>query len=250
MAGGLTPLLPGVFQIRGLLGSNVYLIQEPEGLALVDAGWPIDRPAISRALRSLGGTADLKLAVVTHYHGDHMGSIRKLKRMGELESAVGEADADFVSGRRPYERFEIAPSRRVFYSVLYPFFRYRPFEADRALAEGDEVDLLGGLRVIHTPGHTVGSICLYSREKGILFSGDLIRNENGVLEGPPPQFTPDPEAAAGSLRRVAELDFDILLPGHGVPVMSEAGTRFRGLLGKGHIWPLNESGGAGKGEVL
>ena len=241
MGKGLTSLLPGIYQVRGVVGSNVYLIREEEGLALIDAGWPIDRPAISRALTSLGGVSDLKMVVVTHYHGDHMGSIRKLKRNGSVPSAVGEADVDYVNGRRPYERFKIAPSRRIFYSVLYPFFRYRTFEVDRALADGDEVDLLGGLEVIHTPGHTIGSICLYGRQRGILFSGDLVRNERGILEGPPPQFTPDPVAAAASLRKVAGLEFDILLPGHGVPVMSDAAAKLRALLQSGDIWPLSEA---------
>lgn len=243
MGKGLTPLLPGIYQVRGVVGSNVYLIQENDGLALIDAGWPIDRPAISRALTSLGGSvSDLKMVVVTHYHGDHMGSIRKLKKMGTVQSAVGAADADFVTGRRPYEKFEVAPLRRIFYSALYPLFRYRTAQVDRLLEEGQVVDLLGGLEVIHTPGHTVGSICLYSRERSLLFSGDLVRNEKGVLEGPPPRFTPDPPSAATSLRKLSRLDFDVLLPGHGLPVMTDAAARLRALLETGDIWPLSEGG--------
>ncbi len=239
MAKGLTPLLPDIYQVRGVVGSNVYLIREDQGLALIDAGWPIDRRAISRGLASAGaGIQDLKTVVVTHYHGDHMGTVRKLKKMGDVRSAVGAEDADYVTGQRPYEHFKVDIPRRIFYSALYPFFRYRTAEVDQALVEGQVVDLLGGLQVIHTPGHTVGSICLYSRERGILFSGDLVRNEYGILEGPPPQFTPDPEAAAASLHKVAELDFETLFPGHGVPIMRDAAPRLRALLASGDIWPL------------
>jgi glyoxylase-like metal-dependent hydrolase (beta-lactamase superfamily II) len=111
---------------------------------------------------------------------------------------------------------------------------------DQSLREGEDLDLLGGLEVIHTPGHTVGSICLFNRDKKILFSGDLIRNENGVMEGPPPQFTPDPGKAACSLEKIADFDFDTLLPGHGNPILSGAGNRFRALYEERDIWPLSE----------
>ena len=57
----------------------------------------------------------------------------------------------------------------------------------------------------------------------MLFTGDTIRNEDGVLEGPPPQFTPELEAAFEKIEeKVMPLDFDIILPGHGDPVMSDA----------------------------
>jgi glyoxylase-like metal-dependent hydrolase (beta-lactamase superfamily II) len=111
---------------------------------------------------------------------------------------------------------------------------------DQSLKEGEGLDQLGGLEIIHTPGHTVGSICLYNNEKKILFSGDLIRNENGVMEGPPPQFTPDPGTAACSLEKIADLDFDTLLPGHGDPILSGAGERFTALYETREIWPLSE----------
>ncbi|MHB8781512.1 MAG: MBL fold metallo-hydrolase [Candidatus Geothermincolia bacterium] len=241
MGKGVTPLLLDIYQIRGVAGSNIYLIREGEGFGLVDAGWPLDRRAIIRGLESLGsGLPDLNTAVVTHYHGDHMGTLRGLKRATELHCSIGAHDAAFARGDRPYERFQIDLARRIFYTSLWPLFRYRPFDVDRELHAGDTVGLLGGLEVIHTPGHSVGSICLYSRPRRLLFSGDTIRNEKGVLQGPPPQFTPDREAAARSLAKLADLDFDILLPGHGLPVMRRAGDRLRELLIEGKIWPIGD----------
>ncbi len=99
----------------------------------------------------------------------------------------------------------------------------------------------GGFRVLHTPGHSAGSICLYNEEKGILFSGDLVRNEKGILEGPPEEFTPDTRSACRSLERVAALDFDVLLPGHGDVILEGAGDRLRTrIVAENGIWPLNE----------
>ena len=238
----LVKVSDGLLKIRKSLGSNIYLITD-DGLTLVDAGFPIDLPNIHLALRSLGaGPRDLDLIVATHYHGDHVGTVAGLKRRYGVRVAVHEEDSLFTCGDRRYETYEIQVSRLIFYTALWPLFRYRPFQADRTLKEGDVLDPLGGLEVIHTPGHTVGSICLYSEERGILFSGDLLRNEKGVLEGPPPQYTPDPTAACRSLERIAAFDFETLLPGHGEVILKGAGDRFRALLGEGMIWPLCDNG--------
>ncbi len=238
---GLTPLMPDIYHIRGVAGSNIYLIRKDSGFGMVDAGWPMDRKAIVKGLESLdAGLEDIQTVIMTHYHGDHVGTVRRLKKANSLTAAIGAYDVDFATGARPYERFEVDLSRKIFYSAFYPLFRYRPFQVDRPLHEGDTVELLDGLQVIHTPGHTIGSICLYSPENGVLFSGDLVRNEYGILEGPPPQFTPDPSAAAASLHKIAELDFDIILPGHGVPVMGGAGDKLRTLIASREIWPLSE----------
>lgn len=235
--GNLARLDEGLYQVKRAKGSNVYLVTEPE-LALIDAGFPIDTACIHAALRELGAEpGDLSLVVATHYHGDHVGTIASLQRRNGLRAAIHAEDAPYATGEVPYERFKYRLSRFLFYYSLYPLFRYRYFAPDQRLEEGDVVPLLGGLEVLHTPGHSRGSICLFQRERGLLFSGDLVRRENGVLEGPPPQFTPDPAAAADSLARLADLDFDLLLPGHGDPILAGAGAVYRDHLEAGALWP-------------
>ncbi len=59
-----------------------------------------------------------------------------------------------------------------------------------------------------------------------------------MLEGPPPQFTPDRDAAAISLSRLAELDFDKLFPGHGDPILKGAGATYGEHLRSGALWPV------------
>lgn len=239
----LDRLEEGLYRVKRARGSNVYLVTEPE-LALIDAGFPIDAPCIRGALAELGASPrDLSLVVATHYHGDHTGTIARLKRGGGPRAAIHAEDAPFAAGEIPYDRFKLRLSRALFYYSLYPLFRYRHFAPDQRLAEGDVVPLLGGLEVLHTPGHSRGSVCLYQRERGLLFSGDLLRREKGVLEGPPPRFTPDPRAAADSLLRLAGLDFESLLPGHGDPLLGGAGAAFREGLAAGGLWP---AGGGGR----
>ncbi len=232
-------LVEGIYLLEGTFGSNVYALTG-NGLALVDAGFPVDLPRIIAGLRGIRAkTKDLELVVATHYHGDHVGPVAGLRRRYGVRTAIHREDAPFANGERPIERFEVETSRLIFYLALWPLFRYRNFPVDIFLEEGEQLDLAGGLTVLHTPGHSRGSICLYQAKRGILFSGDLLRNERGGLEGPPPQFTPDVEAAALSLKRLKDLDFDVLLPGHGEPILGGAGDRFRLALRRGEIWPLN-----------
>jgi len=227
-----------LYRIRGAFGSNIYLITE-NGLTLVDCGFPMDLPAINLGLRALGAKpCDVGLVIATHYHGDHTGTAAGLRRRYDIHVAMHEDDAPYASGATPQETTEVAFLTLLFYTALWPFFRYRHFQPNRFLEEGDVIDLLGGLKVLHTPGHSKGSICLYGEQRGILFSGDLVRNESGILEGPPPHYTPDQTAACRSLLRVSHLDFDVLLPGHGRVILSGAGERFRAHMEDGKIWPM------------
>jgi glyoxylase-like metal-dependent hydrolase (beta-lactamase superfamily II) len=234
----LAKLSDDLYRIRGSFGSNIYLITD-NGLTLVDGGFPMDLPVIHLGLRSLGAKpSDIDLVIATHYHGDHTGTVAGLRRRYGVHAAIHREDGAFSSGQRPQETTEVALAKLLFYTALWPLFRYRHFQPDRLLEEGDVVELLGGLEVLHTPGHSDGSVCLYGAKRGILFSGDLVRNERGQLEGPPPHYTPDMPAACRSLQRVSDLDFDILLPGHGKVILDGAGERYRASLGEGKIWPL------------
>ena len=234
----LAKLAHDLYRIRGSFGSNIYVITAG-GLTLVDGGFPMDLAAIHLGLKALKATPrDIDLVIATHYHGDHTGTVAGIRRRYGTHAAMHREDAAYASGELPQETTEVPFATLLFYTVLWPLFRYRHFQPDRYLVEGEVIDLLGGLRVMHTPGHSPGSVCLFSAARGLLFSGDLVRNERGVLAGPPPHYTPDEPAACDSLRRVSSLEFEMLLPGHGRVILSGAGDRYRTLLGEGKIWPL------------
>jgi glyoxylase-like metal-dependent hydrolase (beta-lactamase superfamily II) len=91
-------------------------------------------------------------------------------------------------------------------------------EPDLRLKEGDKV---GRLTVLHTPGHTPGSISLYDKEYRALLVGDTVISRNGKLQGPPSQFTLDMGQAKASIERLSKLDFGVLLSGHGEPLKSD-----------------------------
>lgn len=225
-------IIDGLEIVGGTWGSNVYLADGVSGLGLIDAGFPMDYRKIVRHLSGRGSSVqELELMVATHYHLDHVGNMQRLKEVSGARVAAHEEDAPYMEGSRPYETFKVDFLRTVYYRSLRPLFTYRYVGVDILLEDGSVLDLLGGLEVIHVPGHTVGSIMLFGKDQGLLFSGDTIRNEKGKIEGPPPQFTPRPDLSRRALEeRVLHLDFDVLLPGHGEPVFSGAGDRVRAAL--------------------
>ena len=217
----LAEVAPGVFMVRKTWGCNVFLIPGPR-LCMIDAGFPLDTHALSRLALSIDSSGPGML-VATHCHLDHMGSMARLKRESGASVVAHKDDADTMEGKAPYRKFKLAPLQAVYYKLLGPLYPYEYVEVDRRLEDGDVIDVMGGLEVVHLPGHTEGSIALYQREMGILFTGDTVRNENNVLEGPPPQFTPNLERAyEGIAERLMPLDFSVLLPGHGDPVFKGA----------------------------
>jgi glyoxylase-like metal-dependent hydrolase (beta-lactamase superfamily II) len=222
-------VITGVSIVERTQGSNVYLV-DGEPPALIDAGFPLDARRVIRQLRK-NQNRDPGFLIATHYHIDHMGSARTLKDAFKATIAVHDADADIIEGKAPYQMFKVDALRTIYYSALAPLFRYENVMVEERLFEGEILDLFEGLEVIHVPGHTAGSIMLYEAKRGILFSGDTLRNEKGILEGPPPEFSPGVDEAFWHIKeKVLRLDFDTLLPGHGAPVIGGARAKVERMM--------------------
>lgn len=104
--------------------------------------------------------------------------------------------------------------------AMYPLV-VRPVTPDRLLEDGDTV---GGLRVVHIPGHTDGSIALL-RDDGVVFTGDaLLSDEDGNVVPPHPKLAQDPAQAAASADRILALRPRLVLTGHGAPATPEPGV--------------------------
>ena len=105
--------------------------------------------------------------------------------------------------------------------------RFHPAEPDIILK--NNVDI-AGFKVIHTPGHTNGSICLHQPGK-IIFVGDALRSDsNGNPRPPSKTMSADVVQAKASLIAISELEFDSLLTGHGAPAVGNASTKVKNLV--------------------
>jgi glyoxylase-like metal-dependent hydrolase (beta-lactamase superfamily II) len=203
-------LTDGVYKIDGVRGANSYLVGIEEGLVVVDTGIPGNAKRILELVSGLGRKpSDVRCIVLTHADIDHAGSAAVLKELTGAQLAVHELDAPVVAGEtRPQKGGWVMAS-------LFKLLGFRPAEVDILLRDGDEI---GGLRVLHTPGHTRGSITL-RREDGVVFCGDaLLADKHGNVRPPDERLSADPAEAMETAERIREQGWTLLLTGHGAPV--------------------------------
>ncbi|MGW0803796.1 MBL fold metallo-hydrolase [Nonomuraea sp. NPDC002799] len=223
----MVELLPSLHLLRFGVG-QAYLWREHDALTLLDAGEPGTGPALTAAVESLGLTlGHLRHVVVTHGHTDHWGGLAEIDA-GTAQVMAGAPDAPVLRGERAEQLPDLAtlPAwERELFESLPPMPQPRPVRVDRELADGDELDFGGGARVLAIPGHTDGSIAVHLPAHGLLFAGDTIANVGGMtMLG---VFNADRQAAAGSFRRLAELDLSLVCVGHGDPITGDASARLR-----------------------
>src|SRR5215213_2556442 len=108
--------------------------------------------------------------------------------------------------------------------------RLEPVGIDEHLEDGDRLDLAGGTRVIFTPGHTPGHLCLYLERSKVLVAGDALTAEGGHLNGPNPSMTLEMRPAMQSIRRLAELEIDTIVCYHGGVVGEDANGQLRRVI--------------------
>jgi glyoxylase-like metal-dependent hydrolase (beta-lactamase superfamily II) len=223
----MVELVPGVHLVDGSIGCNTYLVID-NGVTLVDTGLRGNEKKIYANLEKLGyGPKDIKRIVLTHAHLDHINCLHRLKEDSGAQVLTGQADLDMVEGRKP---LRVATGLfGVIFGILRLYYRYKPVKVDVILKDGDIIDTYGGLRVVMLSGHSKGNLGLYSEAHKLLFSSDTIRVINGKLAAPHPKFTEDMKAAIEAIKRLAELDFQAMFPGHGKPIMSGASDKVREL---------------------
>jgi glyoxylase-like metal-dependent hydrolase (beta-lactamase superfamily II) len=152
-------LADGVCKVDGLRAANCYLVAIDDGLLLVDTGMPGNAKRIVAFIESTGRhAADLRYIVLTHCDMDHIGSVARLKELTGAKVAIHELDGPVLAGQQRSQK------GGPLVAVLSRLFRIRHLVPDLLLKDGDVV---GGLTVIHVPGHTAGSIVLV-REDGVV----------------------------------------------------------------------------------
>jgi len=187
--------------------SNIYLIID-DIIALVDTGTGRHFDRVTKNLQRFGLTpADIELIINTHCHYDHVGGNRAFLDAADCGIAIHELDAE-----------PLRNGDGVVTCAALLGEELEPIEPTRLLHDGDRIEL-GNLvlEALHTPGHTRGSICLYDHERQVLFSGDTVFC-GGVGRTDHP--TGDTDAMINSIRRLAKLKVQKLLPGHG-PIAEE-----------------------------
>ncbi|MGD2177350.1 MAG: MBL fold metallo-hydrolase [Anaerolineae bacterium] len=230
-------VVSNVCMFEGLRGCNVYLLVSGEGLTLVDSGLAGDAGRIVAQLQEVGhAPSELHSIVLTHAHGDHAGGAVVLARRSGAQVLAHRDEVPYI------EQTQSLPAHSAVQRLLFRLgdrmlFRLSPCQVDRPLEDGDVIAALGGTHVIHTPGHTPGSMALYQPEQRILFCGDALFNANPVtgkpgLRLPMPLVTLDTAQARDSVRKLSTLPVQVLCCGHGEPILDGAAESIEAVLGE------------------
>jgi glyoxylase-like metal-dependent hydrolase (beta-lactamase superfamily II) len=242
----MSEVLTGIHQFRlPMAGSrlrhiNGYLIKGDDGYTLVDCGW--DAPDVLEALRSelrdIGADlGDIRTLVITHFHADHYGLAGTLVRLGKLRLMMHRLDwlhvrtvmsdtAAMVRSSTAWLQRNGLPEtswsdddRR----AMQSFQRFTVVQPDVELEDAARIPVgPHELQVVWTPGHTQGHICLFDADRRLILTGDHVLDPITPSVGLSRPGLGNPLGAfLHSLRKVAALDADLVLPAHGEP--------FRGL---------------------
>jgi glyoxylase-like metal-dependent hydrolase (beta-lactamase superfamily II) len=206
-------------------GINAYLL----GDVLVDTGLRSSAGAIKAAL----GGRKLRAIALTHAHGDHVGSARRLSDELGVPVWVGTADRQAavegkVVTKSPYDK----PVLSTIAGVLGNF---PAVTVGRELHEGDSLD--AGFTVLDTPGHSPGHVSFWRESDRVLICGDVFFNMHVLttvpgLRQPPGPFTVDPAQNRDSERKVARLEPDVAGFGHGPVIENGAAAKLAAFVAK------------------
>ena len=195
------PVLKDVALIVGDgLCSNIYVLGKEEA-TIVDTGVGNRANPIFPQLAELGVMPEnIKQVIITHAHHDHTMGAFLILEQANPSVFVHEDDTKYIASSFG--------------------------EALVKVVEGDIIDTaIGSFMVYLTPGHTNGSMCLYNAEKKILISGDTVFPDGsyGRYDGESGSL----DAMINSLKKLTELDCEIMLPGHGSPVFQDANSHIQ-----------------------
>lgn len=221
-------ITPHVFSIpatpsfyTGPQSPNVFLIHDGGEGALIDSGFG-DEKSIQTRVEFLRQHPDVKVRriVLTHHHFDHTSGAAQLRDETGARTVLHGEEVGFLKDWKAEVPQDIeVPEGQKEMAEQIEKFRKQAAEAgpDEKVSDGDTISVgARTVEVVHTPGHTLGSMCLYLREERALFTGDTALGLGTVAISPPPHG--DMALYLQSLERLKGYDCAVMLPGHGQAV--------------------------------
>jgi glyoxylase-like metal-dependent hydrolase (beta-lactamase superfamily II) len=223
-------LAPGVWRVatapRDLV--NTFVLVDDDGqVTLVDAGTKRAPKAVMTGLEHIGvAPSDVTRILVTHAHPDHVGGLAGLRGRTGATVAVHERDAAYVrEGKGPVLDRSTLGGR-----LMRRNRGSAPTPVDEQLVDGQLLDVAGGLRVLHTPGHSPGHVSLLHEPSRVLITGDSIWNMRGRMTWSVPMFCTDAALSRRTADVLGELDYDVAAFTHGPEIREDAREAVRSFL--------------------
>jgi glyoxylase-like metal-dependent hydrolase (beta-lactamase superfamily II) len=207
--------------------AHPYLIIDSDGLTLIDSGAPRSEKKIFKYITGMGfASTDLKRILITHADYDHIGGLAELGKASGARVFSSRIEAEAIAMGRSSR--QLKPENlllKAVYALANRYAKTNPVQVDDFLVGGQMLDILGGLQVINTSGHTPGHLSFFAPSRNILFAGDSMVSDAKGLYRSVKDNTWDHEKAIESVRKQAALGASIVCPGHG-PVIRDAVGRY------------------------
>ena len=220
---------------RSLFANIVYIAglgSDGKDWVLVDAGVPFTSTFILKYTKKMFGTRKPLAIILTHAHFDHIGALEALVKEWDVPIYIHEKEIPYLQGEKNYSPPKPLKVKGMmsFLSPAYPRDGLEGFHPKiNSLSLHEEIPFLKGWKWIHTPGHTEGHISLFREEDALLIAGDALTTvkqesllavltQRKEVHGPPAYFTPDRETALESIKKLLNLNPQILYTGHGKPM--------------------------------
>ena len=202
------------------------LIKDNDGIALIDTGYPGQLQQIREAAENAGmNYNEINRVILTHHDLDHIGCLAAI-----VNDLPGKVEVISHELEKPYVQGEITPLKmaqmearldslneqmKSLYEGMKRGYFISTAKVDRTVGDGDQIPFYGGIKIIHTPGHTHGHISLYLKRIKTLIAGDIMFCEEGRLVAPPPSANFNNTQAKESIKKLTEFDIEKVICYHG-----------------------------------
>jgi glyoxylase-like metal-dependent hydrolase (beta-lactamase superfamily II) len=193
-----------VYLLESTKGAYVYLIKGKENI-LIDTGFPWQGNAILKELEKLGiKLHGIKHILLTHYDIDHIGNAVMLQNLTKAQLWASKEEIPYING---------SLDRPGFKKYLPYIFRVNKPKNIKPYRENRNIN---DIKIISTPGHTPGHVCLLYKD--VFFVGDLFENKNGTLRPYPKSWNWNQSLMMKSIDKISKLSYKWICPAHGSPI--------------------------------
>ncbi|WP_369194172.1 MBL fold metallo-hydrolase [Streptomyces djakartensis] len=219
----------GTYLVHGS-NTNWVILTDGDAVTLIDTGYPGDREQVLASLAQVGSAPEAVTAVlITHAHNDHLGSAEHLSATYGTPVHLHEAEVPHARREFLHQVTVGTVLRNGWRPGVLPWAVHAlrsggtthvPVTTPRAFPNPGALDVPGRPVPVHTPGHTDGHCAYHVPGTGVLISGDALVTGHPTSRAEGPQLLPDMfhrerSRAVASLDALADLDAEVLLPGHG-----------------------------------
>lgn len=216
------------------------VIWDDDSALLIDAGLPNSMSDMKLEVENEGVPFEMiETLIITHQDIDHFGGAHEIvEKFPDIKVYAHKEDVPYIQGEKRLVRLNsnfmdrisnLSEEQR---EKVLDMFENNPVKIDNVLTGGEEFGCFGGIKVIHTPGHTPGHICIYHEKSKTLIAGDAMNLIDGKLVGPNLEILTEDEAktAIKSLEKLMNLDIENVICYHGGLLKEDANQAIKDFM--------------------